>query len=282
MKHSLPVLRLGGTRFLMDVEGLLLRQVDNPSNVISIRKMRDEGSFYIFAYHLERKNITTDYHRDKVQLFAIPQMVALDPEGMRRKYGLASEAPLPGRDADCKCNPTLIESRITFGKLPVMDILGKPYYVDWRMEELRAHIPYPEPFMPSLIRLIELPFYERKYFYPKNAFDVGNPHIFRFLYDREKHQDVLFDPYSTGYGKNVVVLQIPFERALDPVAVARQLEMDERALVDQYPLRENLSAKIIPWGQTSFREFSGSMPRNSRSIGLVEARKEENNLERNG
>lgn len=251
----MPIWEIKGTSFFVDVEAALLRQVDDVSNVIDIYEMKDEGTHYSFPWDGERKNIVLYTAEGAYPIVQLPPMAAIDPVGMRKKYSLKPGQLLPKRDADFKCDPDLLRRRIQEGRQPIVDILGKKYYVVWLLKQLCAHVPFDEPFLPSIVSLRRLAFYDYQYFFPKGSSDVENRDIFRFLYDKKKRKGVVFDGHAQSYSKNVVVLQIPYAKALDPVSEARRKYLDPTSFVDKYPLKKKHVARVIPWEKTRFSEL---------------------------
>ena len=125
----------------------------------------------------------------------------------------------------------LLKRRLS-GVLPHIDLAGTDFTVDWRLKELReTDAPWNH---------IDLEYMEMS--------DSGEEYI--CLYDTEHH--ILYSPDEniTELPKNVVMLEIPNELALDPVAVARTFEMNESTFLNDYPIQENLKATVKPLTDT--------------------------------
>ena len=95
----MPVFKIEGTDFYVDVRCNEFREVDRPSNCISFDEIVDilEEGVTGFVYDKETKNlyagiIDPDNIPDNVTFIVIPQIVELDPVGIARKNGLHDNA----------------------------------------------------------------------------------------------------------------------------------------------------------------------------------------------
>src|SRR5690606_34030196 len=54
--------------------------------------------------------------------------------------------------------------------------------------------------------------------------------------------------------EDLIVVRIPEQRTLDPIACNRDLDMNKSDLLKKEGVRLNYEAKVIPWHQTRFAE----------------------------
>jgi hypothetical protein len=125
----------------------------------------------------------------------------------------------------------LIERRLA-GVLPLIDMDGRDFIVDWRLRELRA---VNDP--ADRITLKGLPY---------------DPKEFHYIcfYNTQIRQTVIPDIHMIELPKDVVVLFIPDEITLDPVAVAREMGEADTYLLSRYPIQRGLKVKVTPIEQT--------------------------------
>ncbi|HEY0055743.1 MAG TPA: hypothetical protein VGB63_10330, partial [Pedobacter sp.] len=141
---------------------------------------------------------------------------------------------LPGKtDFDIIVDQELLRERLN-GKLPVIKIADYDFIVDFPLKELR-----PNNDFNNSIRLHELYYSieEEKY---KAFFHVPT------------HSIIDINPATIKeLPKNLVQIEIPFERKLDPIGAAKEYGFDYKDLLIKYPLERNLEAKVIPIEKTN-------------------------------
>lgn len=130
----------------------------------------------------------------------------------------------------------LLAARLA-GLLPRIDICGHPFIIDWRLRELR-----PENDFSTRIDLRNVPMSED-----------GEHYL--FFYHVPTKSVVHIDENITSKPKDTVLVELPYELVLDPVAVARQYGLKDTSMLDDYPILENLKAKIIPVEETRLPEL---------------------------
>ena len=123
------------------------------------------------------------------------------------------------------------------GILPRIDIAGQNFIVDWRLKELRA-----ENDFSKRIDLRHM------------AMDDKGENYLCFYHLPSKSVFVA-DDHLTELPKDTVMLEIPFELWLDPVGVARQYGQEDTFLLDNYPIRPELKAKVVPLEDTGLPEL---------------------------
>lgn len=229
-----PVIYLiEGTSFEVDVAQQLLRQTNDSNNIISFtRDMQDNGTFYELRYDLDGQ-CAQGQQSDQglVKMIRVPQLTELDPEGMAVAYGKPMAAVLGKCDYEVIVDAELVERR-HLGLLPVITIGDQRYTVDLRLKELR-HLTDPRRSI-SLSRL--------------DLSAEGDQYL--FFYDLGKRTLVELDPKLTEFPEQVVLVKIPNEVGLDPVATAAAYGIDERQLLRRFPISAELQAQLVPLAET--------------------------------
>lgn len=118
------------------------------------------------------------------------------------------------------------------GKLPHIDLAGTDFTIDWRLREMRE---------------TELPWKNIK-FDDLEMDDYGDSYL--CFFNTEIHELYWPPDDLIALPTNVVVLEIPNELKLDPVAVARRYGSDLAELLREHPIGDNLVAKVIPLTET--------------------------------
>jgi hypothetical protein len=229
-----PIYVIEGTSFLVDVDRQVLRQTNDQENEISfINQMQDHGSFYRLLYDPDERKAAKDlFDQSRVMVIDIPQMTALDPEGMAVTYGVPM-AQLTGKaDFEVIVNPELLQARLA-GQLPTIEIADELFNLDLRLRELR-HMQ--DPSLKISLRSF-------------NLSKEGNH--YEAAYHPVSRQVVQIDPQLTEFPEGVIMIRLPNEIRLDPVSVARQYGIDEKEFLRRYPIQSNLIAEIIPLGETN-------------------------------
>ncbi|WDF77027.1 hypothetical protein PQ469_24395 [Mucilaginibacter sp. KACC 22773] len=118
------------------------------------------------------------------------------------------------------------------GKLPHIDFAGTDFTVDWRLRQMRET---EQPWKNISFDDFEMD-------------DYGDNYLCFF----NTHMHELYIPPEnlTEFPEHVVLLEIPNELKLDPFAVAREYGADLSELLREYPITENLTAKVIPLMET--------------------------------
>jgi len=134
------------------------------------------------------------------------------------------------------------------GKLPTINLAGTVFTIDWRLRELRESAA------------------------PWNKISFGNPAIsesgdrYLCLYNTQKHTLYQVPNSIKSLPKNVVMLEIPYELKLDPVAVARERNIDIAEFVKNHPIQTELTAAVKPLSETWVAELIQVNLRNDQAI----------------
>lgn len=125
----------------------------------------------------------------------------------------------------------LLQRRLA-GELPRIDIAGSNFIIDWRLKELR------ENDVPN----------NRLTFEDMQLSPSGELYV--CYYDTQKHK--LYEPPADikKLPNNVVLLEIPHELKLDPVAVARERGVDPALLLKENPIQKDLRATVRPLSES--------------------------------
>lgn len=226
-------LEIEGTTFVVDVKYAELRQQDRPLNIIAFSDMDDKGSHYTFSFDKKNPGLATIMSMDEdIVPVNVPQMVALDPDGIAEKYGIAVN-DLPAKDSDLIANSMFLDERL-IGNLPKIQIGDRMYFVDERLMEFRA---IDDPYT-----VIEL-----------NSLDRSADGKYLGLYDERSQQLVAWDDgKTTQLPEHTKMLAIPSEIWLDPIGVARRYGLDQQELLLKYPVQAVHKAELYPLSVTGF------------------------------
>jgi hypothetical protein len=118
------------------------------------------------------------------------------------------------------------------GKLPHIDINGTDFTIDLRLRELRDR---ESPW--NSIDLTDL----------EPQLDGDGP---SFFYDTKKHSLYELDGNLTELPENVVLVELPNEYILDPVAAARSVGYSDDRFLGEYPIQQYLIAVVTRLEET--------------------------------
>ncbi len=130
----------------------------------------------------------------------------------------------------------LLKIRLS-GKLPHIDLAGTDFTVDWRLRQLRET---EEPWKHISLDNLEMD-------------ESGEAYL--CFYHTLTHEVFIPEEDIKELPVNVVVMEIPYELKLDPVAVARDLGIGETDLLDEHPIQQTLVAKVTPLSESGLPEF---------------------------
>lgn len=235
MKDSTPLLTIEGTAFFIDVKNLQLREKGDPNNSISIFKMQDVDDGYVFDYCSKLKNIPAVFNHTTTEV-KIPDLVFLDPIGMANKYNIPVSQLKGKTDFDLMVDQKAFELRVHKGMLPTVEIAGHIFFVDIRMDMLRPK----DDFLSKGIVFSDIDHYFSE---EKESYLIP--------YDPKKHEFKELDyDYITSIPKDLIAVEFPFQKNLDPVGWNRNGGWDLKEDLKQIGLKMHFLAKTIPWGKT--------------------------------
>ncbi|UOE50929.1 hypothetical protein MTO98_07540 [Mucilaginibacter sp. SMC90] len=118
------------------------------------------------------------------------------------------------------------------GVLPHIDIAGTDFIVDWKNRELR------ESANPG--NKLDI-----------NAMDLSpSEDGYLSYYHLPDHKRYVPEETLTELPQNVMLLEIPHELVLDPIAVIQEQGLVTLTLLKTYPVQDVLKAKLIPLNET--------------------------------
>lgn len=135
----------------------------------------------------------------------------------------------------------LLERRLS-GILPTILIAGDEFTVCWEDDPpLRKCLKF-NGSPPATIRLE-----------PMAMSDNGESYL--CIYHIPTKTVIPFRDDMTYLPEGTVMLEIPFELVLDPVGVAREYGLKDTLMLDNYPIRQDLTARVIPLEETAIPDI---------------------------
>ncbi|WP_276502904.1 hypothetical protein [Terrimonas pollutisoli] len=255
MEVKLPVYIIEERPFYVDIDKNQLWEVYQPVNMICFENMHYRDTHYFVTYDLVNSLspallLKNPEQREGIQ---IPQKVELDPIGISKKYNVPLDSLAGRSDFDVIVNHDLLKKRQT-GVLPTIDIAGKMYIVDCRLNELR-----PKDDFSYSIKFDDL------------YYRVEDEKYLAY-YNTASHRIEEIDLNLRSLPKNVVQIEIPGQISLDPVAVARKYELDFKDTLLKHPLHEHRKLKTMPLKDTNLPELVKS---NRQRVDLLNKSKDE-------
>lgn len=240
MERELPIIKIEGTEFLLDVNRVVLQEKDSPENTISFFEMDDEGLGYSFEYSLQNRNMPGPWDKEAdCTVIRLPQLVEMDPEGMAEKYGLAMTDLKGITDFDLMVDTAALEQRLK-GRLTTIDIAGHTFYVDIPMDKLRPK----DDFLSKGIVFNDV---DHCYCEEEKVYTVPyNP-------AKREFQEPDYDSL-TEFPKDLILVKFPNERILDPVGYNRKHGDDLLVGLKETSVRTHFTARIIDWKETGLQE----------------------------
>lgn len=167
------------------------------------------------------------------------------------------------KEITLKTQEELLHERTKLGKLPVIEIAGHPFYVDTRMEYFRPHDDFSTLGIPFSVF---------------NRFEVSYRPIM-IAYDPKKHTNLNIDYEKlTEIPADWIMIELPHPKILDPYGYARENGLNIEETLKQYPLNENMKAKVVPWEEAGVMYFiKENQKRLNRRRRLQERRMGSNN-----
>jgi len=236
MENELPIYKDPdyGIEFIVDVNKFEFREKANPENCYGIKDMIDLGEDgYSFSYF--DKSTRRDLH------ITPPQFVTLAPEDMARKYNKAVEEVLLLSDFELMVDQQALSRRINNGQLPTVEIGGHIFYAEARLDLLRPK----DDFSTMGISFDDLDYYY-----------VESKDSYAFPYDPQTHSIAERDwEKILEYPKDLIFVEIPQVRILDPVGWNRKWGWGETEGLKETGLRLEFKAETIPWNKTGIDEL---------------------------
>jgi hypothetical protein len=239
--EKLPILVIRAVPFIIDPYKRQLIRFNDPEKIISFDDLKFNNSFYFLDFDTITFKPAIDLRgpealADRVISVTIPATIIDAPAKLpkdrqddmnRRSQALSWEFYLGDKNVALRLS----------GVLPHIDLAGTDFTIDWRLKELRET---EEPWKNISLRDMEMSESGEEYlcFYNKENHDLFEP-----------GEDLLEMP------ENVVVLEIPYEIMLDPVAVAREYGIGDTDLLAEHPFQMKLTAKVTSLLDSGLPEF---------------------------
>lgn len=142
---------------------------------------------------------------------------------------------------DNKIDQEAYDLRVNKGILPTIDIAGHIFYVDIRMDKLRPK----DDFLSKGIV-----FHEIAHYFSEEA----NAYIIPYNSQKHEFQELDYDTILE-IPKDLIAIQFPIQRDLDPIGWNRKIGWDIKEDLDYSGLKSHFKAKTIPWKETSLPEI---------------------------
>lgn len=232
---------IGAAPFIIDPVKRELVQFNNNDHIIRFDDLKEEDGYYSAKFDKNRDKLSTewlefgkDYYHILNVIIPAPIIDApgsLTPEFIQDLNHLGHDKEWGFYLAD---HDTAL--RLS-GMLPHIDLAGTDFTIDWCLKELRET---DEPWNRISLKDMDMS-------------DSGEEYL--CFYNTDTHE--LFEPDEDLFEmpENVVVLEIPYEVKLDPVAVAREYGIGETDLLPDHPFQMKLTAKVTPLSETGLSNF---------------------------
>jgi len=234
METNLPVFKWENFEFIIDVQNNNIWEKSDPKNTYLLWQMNDLGNKgYAFEHY--------DQATGRTIVVDLPPLVKLDPEGMARKYNKSQEEIKTSSDFEIMVDQDLLKKRISSGQLPTITIDDHIFYADARIDLLRPK----DDFSTMGIRFDELDDY---YLVETNSY--------AFPYNPRTHEIGKLDYDNiTEYPKDLLFVEIPDVKVLDPVGWNRRHGWPETDDLKWVGLKLEFEAKVVPWKATGIDEL---------------------------
>lgn len=230
---ELPIYNILGTDFYIDINSQSLTEINEPTNIILFSDMHDKLTHYEMRYQRGLRNWPEGVEPlEESTAIKIPQMTALDPVRMAKRYALTVQDISGKSDFEVMVDINAYNRRMG-GELPTIDFDGHRYQVDLSLQRLR-----------SLYGI----FYD----------DIPFSQIGAY-YDRENKRYVIpFDPETCSipkidYGKmdrlpdGMHIYSFPHESELDRMAWNIREGHNIHYRLKEYGLKMEFEAQRSPW-----------------------------------
>lgn len=254
MEKELPVVKIEGTEFLLDVGQLLLIEKGNPGNTISFFEMDDNGNGYSFDYSRQRRNMPYPWDKqDETVTVNLLPLVEMDPRGMAEKYGLTVQDVKGKNDFEVMVDGKALEERLR-GRLTTIDIADQIFYVDIPMGRLRPK----DDFASKGIVFDDI----------DHCFDEERE-MYLITYNPAKHefQEAYVDEIIE-VPKDLILIEFPHERFLDPIGYNRKCGADQLFGLKETSIKSHFTARIAKWKEVRLHEIINE---NRKRLGIDKA-----------
>ncbi|PAW95461.1 hypothetical protein CKK33_18925 [Mucilaginibacter sp. MD40] len=235
------LLVIGSTPFMIEPENLQLRQFNKQDNVIAFDSLTQQKGYYSATFDTSRHKVIVkekkfgEHHADTIDV-VLPSQILHSPNSLTddqvSDLNLLSKGKelgffLADRDTALRLSGVLLN----------IDLAGTDFTIDWRLKELRET---EFPWKNISLRDMEMS-------------DNGEEYL--CFYHIDTHELYIPGEDLFELPQNVVLLEIPNEIKLDPVAVAREFGIGETDLLPDHPFQMNIAARVTPLSETGLSAF---------------------------
>jgi hypothetical protein len=232
----LPILVIREVPFIIDPYKRQLIRFNDPEKIISLDELKFNNGFYFFDFDTITFKPAIDLRgpeamADRFTSVTIPATIIDAPAKLlkdiqddmnRRSQALSWGFHLGDKNVALRLS----------GVLPHIDLAGTDFTVDWRLRQMRK---------------TELP-WKNISFDDFEMDDCGDKYL--CFFNTQTHELYMPPEDLMELPEHIVVLEIPNELDLDPIAVAREYGSDLYELLIEHPIAENLTAKVSPLSET--------------------------------
>jgi hypothetical protein len=234
--EKLPILVIREVPFIIDPYKRQLIRFNDPEKNISFDELKINNGFYFLNFDTITFKPAIDLRgpealADRFSSVTLPAIIidapSKMPEDTQDDMNRRSQAQSWGFYLGDK-NVALRLS----GVLPHIELAGTDFTVDWRLRQMRDT---EQPWNNFSFDDFEMD-------------DDGDKYL--FFFNTQTHELYMPPEDIIELPEHVVVLEIPNELGLDPVAVAREYGSDLYELLIEHPIAEKLAAKVSPLSET--------------------------------
>jgi hypothetical protein len=241
MNEKLEIIAFGAIPFVIDREKQEFKQYNKPENIIRFDNLKKAEGYYTVKFDKHSNYLSTNWQKldtskDNASDIFIPALIIDSPESLTDAFKQDLNTSSHYEEWGFYLGNKDTALRLS-GVLPHIDLAGTDFTIDWRLKQLRET---ELPWKNISLEVMEMS-------------DNGREYL--CFFNKETHE--LFEPDERLFELpgNVVVLEIPYEIKLDPVAVARSYGMGETYLLPENPVQMQLVAKVTPLIETGLAEF---------------------------
>ena len=234
--EKLPILVICNVPFIIDPYKRQLIRFNNPEKIISFDELKFNNGFYFLDFDTITFKPAIDLRgpealADHISSVTVPATIIDAPSKIPKDIQDDMNRRSQAQSWGFYLGDKKVALRLS-GVLPHIDLAGTDFTVDWRIRQMRDT---EQPWNNIRFDDFEMDDYGDKYL---------------SFFNTQTHE--LYMPTEDLFKlpEDVVVLEIPNEIDLDPVAVAREYGSDLYELLIEHPIAENLVAKVRPLSET--------------------------------
>ncbi|WPU99118.1 hypothetical protein SNE26_24195 [Mucilaginibacter sp. cycad4] len=241
MDSNQHILAIGPVPFIIDTLQEKLIQYDDHENTINFNDLTRHEGYYTARFHKGLRNLADGYQtsgkiNDQIMDLTLPGIILAVPGELPDELKSSLSAISQKKGWGFYLGGEDLAKRLS-GVLPYIDLAGTEFTIDWRLKELRE--------TAQSGNIISL----------RNMEMSDDGHAYLTFYDTETHCILEADEFLFELPEHVVLLEIPNEIWLDPIAVARSYGMNDTDILITYPISKKLSAKVTPIAETGLSKF---------------------------